>query len=250
MPEQRRRFSPQFKAEAVQMVLETGRPIAEVARDLGIHDGTLGNWVNAWRREHPEPDQPPDAGGARARERAGRRDPPAADGERVPEKSRGLLRPDATVADAVRGDRRGEGQLPDRLDVPAAGRAPLLVLRLARTRSSTRPRPPPAGGCWPSSSSGVRRQPRHLRLPAGRGRAQPARAPGQRRAGRRSDARARAGRRASRGPTSVTTVPGRGAGGQPGPDRAGVHRRRHRGSGWSGTSPTCAPAKGGCIWPR
>ena len=58
MPERRRRFSPQFKAEAVQMVLETGRPIAEVTRDLGIYDGTLGNWVNAWRREHPEPDQP------------------------------------------------------------------------------------------------------------------------------------------------------------------------------------------------
>jgi transposase-like protein len=39
------------------MVFETGRPIAEVARDLGIHDGTLGNWVNAWRRAHPEPEQ-------------------------------------------------------------------------------------------------------------------------------------------------------------------------------------------------
>jgi transposase-like protein len=58
MTEHRRRFSPQFKAGAVQMVIETGKPIAEVARDLGIHDGTLGNWVNAWRREHPEPDQP------------------------------------------------------------------------------------------------------------------------------------------------------------------------------------------------
>jgi transposase-like protein len=58
MPEERRRFSPQFKAEAVQLVIETGRPVAEVARDLGIHDGTLGNWVNAWRRAHPEPDQP------------------------------------------------------------------------------------------------------------------------------------------------------------------------------------------------
>ena len=57
MPEQRRKFSPQFKAEAVQMVLETGKPIAEVARDLGIHDGTLGNWVNAWRRDHPEPER-------------------------------------------------------------------------------------------------------------------------------------------------------------------------------------------------
>jgi transposase-like protein len=58
MPERRRRFSPQFKAEAVQIVLLTGRSIAEVARDLAIHDGTLGNWVNAWRREHPEPEQP------------------------------------------------------------------------------------------------------------------------------------------------------------------------------------------------
>jgi transposase-like protein len=57
MPAQRR-FSPQFKAEAVQMVIETGRPIAAVARDLGIHDGTLGNWVNAWRQAHPAPDEP------------------------------------------------------------------------------------------------------------------------------------------------------------------------------------------------
>jgi transposase-like protein len=58
MSERRRRFSPHFKAEAVQMVLETGRSIVEVARGLGIHDGTLGNCVNAWCREHPEPDDP------------------------------------------------------------------------------------------------------------------------------------------------------------------------------------------------
>jgi transposase-like protein len=58
MPEHRRRFSPQFKAEAVQMVIEAGKPIAEVARDLGDHDGTLGNWVNAWRRTHPDPGEP------------------------------------------------------------------------------------------------------------------------------------------------------------------------------------------------
>jgi transposase-like protein len=58
MAEQRRRFSPQFKAEAVQMVIETGKPIAEVARDLGINDGTLGNWVNAYRRANPEPAEP------------------------------------------------------------------------------------------------------------------------------------------------------------------------------------------------
>ena len=54
MPERRRKFSPQFKAEAVQLVVETGRPIAEVARDLGVNDGTLGNWVKAWRDANAE----------------------------------------------------------------------------------------------------------------------------------------------------------------------------------------------------
>lgn len=56
MSSKRRKFSAQFKAEAVQMVLETGRPVAEVARDLQINEGTLGNWVNTWRRENPEPE--------------------------------------------------------------------------------------------------------------------------------------------------------------------------------------------------
>jgi transposase len=56
MPEHRRKFSPQFRAEAVQMVIETGKPIAEVARDLGVNHGTLGNWVKAWRDANPEPE--------------------------------------------------------------------------------------------------------------------------------------------------------------------------------------------------
>ena len=54
MAERRRKFSPQFKAEAVQMVVETGKPIAEVARDLGVVAQTLGNWVKAWRDANPE----------------------------------------------------------------------------------------------------------------------------------------------------------------------------------------------------
>ena len=45
MPEHRRKFSPQFKAEAVQMVIETGKPIAQVARDLG---STTGLWGTGW----------------------------------------------------------------------------------------------------------------------------------------------------------------------------------------------------------
>lgn len=35
------------------MVLDSSRPIAVVARDLGINEGTLGNWVSKYRVEHP-----------------------------------------------------------------------------------------------------------------------------------------------------------------------------------------------------
>lgn len=57
MARSRRRFSPQFKAEAVQFVIETGRPVAEVVRELEINEGTLGNWVNQWKAENPEPEK-------------------------------------------------------------------------------------------------------------------------------------------------------------------------------------------------
>ena len=52
MGSQRKPFSPEFKAEAVKLVVELSRPIAAVARELGIHEGTLGYWVAAYRREH------------------------------------------------------------------------------------------------------------------------------------------------------------------------------------------------------
>lgn len=48
-----RKFTPEYRVEAVKMVIDTSRPIAEVARDLGINAGTLGNWVNTYRTDHP-----------------------------------------------------------------------------------------------------------------------------------------------------------------------------------------------------
>ena len=50
MEETRRKFDADFKEGAVRLVRETGKPIAQVARELGINEGALGNWVNVERR--------------------------------------------------------------------------------------------------------------------------------------------------------------------------------------------------------
>jgi transposase len=41
MAETRRKFDRDFREGAVRLVRETGKPIAQVARELGINDGTL-----------------------------------------------------------------------------------------------------------------------------------------------------------------------------------------------------------------
>ena len=46
--------APQFRAGAVRIVRETRRPVVEIARDLGIGAGTLGNWVRKDRIERGE----------------------------------------------------------------------------------------------------------------------------------------------------------------------------------------------------
>lgn len=58
MSRNRRKFSPEYRDEAIKMVLDGPRPIAEVARELGINEGTLGNWVNSYRKTHPQDEEP------------------------------------------------------------------------------------------------------------------------------------------------------------------------------------------------
>jgi transposase len=45
------KYPPEFQRDAVAMVLDEGRPIAEVARAIGVNEGTLGNWVARARRQ-------------------------------------------------------------------------------------------------------------------------------------------------------------------------------------------------------
>jgi transposase len=54
----RKNYSPEFREEAARMVIETSQPIAKVARELDIVEGTLGNWVNSYRREHTAEETP------------------------------------------------------------------------------------------------------------------------------------------------------------------------------------------------
>jgi len=40
----RRKYDREFKLEAVRLVTQGGRPVVEVARDLGVHENLLYNW--------------------------------------------------------------------------------------------------------------------------------------------------------------------------------------------------------------
>jgi transposase len=48
------KYPPEFRRDAVAMVLDEGRSIAEVGRAVGVNSGTLGNWVAAERVERGE----------------------------------------------------------------------------------------------------------------------------------------------------------------------------------------------------
>ena len=45
MAKKYRKVDEDFKQGATQLALQTGKPIAQVARDLGINEGTLGKLV-------------------------------------------------------------------------------------------------------------------------------------------------------------------------------------------------------------
>ena len=50
------KFPPEFRRDAVAMVLDEDRQIADVARSVGVNPGTLGNWVNQERIERGDRD--------------------------------------------------------------------------------------------------------------------------------------------------------------------------------------------------
>jgi transposase len=49
-----RKYSPEFKEEAAKMVVEASQPIAHVAREIGVNETSLGNWVREYREKHAD----------------------------------------------------------------------------------------------------------------------------------------------------------------------------------------------------
>lgn len=61
----RRSFTDEFKAEVVKVVLDEGKTVAEVSRDLDLTPSGVGEWVELWQPRQPpfhrlwQPRQPP-----------------------------------------------------------------------------------------------------------------------------------------------------------------------------------------------
>ena len=48
----RRRFTKEFKADAVGLVVEQGHSCAEVGRRLGVSENNINRWVRQYRDQH------------------------------------------------------------------------------------------------------------------------------------------------------------------------------------------------------
>jgi len=51
MTSKRREYTREFKLEAVSLVIEHKRKVAEVAQSLGVGVSTLDNWVRKYKKE-------------------------------------------------------------------------------------------------------------------------------------------------------------------------------------------------------
>jgi len=60
VPGRGKRYTPEFKEQAARKVVGNSLPIAQVARELGINDTTLGFWVKDYRKKLAGQPLPPD----------------------------------------------------------------------------------------------------------------------------------------------------------------------------------------------
>src|SRR5450631_1780431 len=131
----RRGFTPEYKDEAVKLVIDTGRPVSTVARELGIKESTLGWWVHDFKARAAAGEA--GQGGLSETERAEllrlRRENSDLKLDRAflkKRRSSSPRKPRIRTA-SVRADAGGQEQLHRDPNGPALGGVPVRVLRLA-----------------------------------------------------------------------------------------------------------------------
>ena len=225
MPRTRRRFTPEFKTEAVKLLEESGRPLQAVAEELGVH----ANQLRGWRNEQLA------AGSAEA---LARQKAEAAELARLRRENKRLEQENEILRRAAAFFRPGGGPVM-RFRFVAAERASFPVRMLCRVVGAAasgfyawlRRGPGPARGCRsgpPGAGGGdLRGEPADLRQPAGpRRAARPGRAGGPEQ-GRAADARGRALGQAPAPRPAHDRQPARPPGGAE-PARAALHGRPAR----------------------
>src|SRR5271163_1857107 len=131
MSGKRRKYTPEFREQAARLVIETGRPVAHVAAEIGVGKQVLGRWVRLARAAD-------DAGNTGAVLDADER----AELERLRRENAELRldreflkKPPSSSPNrtgrGLPGDRGGEGHLHGVTDVRAAGGVTLRVLQMA-----------------------------------------------------------------------------------------------------------------------
>ena len=61
MGAKRKSYTPKYRREAAHLVIDTGRTIAQVARDIGVGEALLGRWVAIERSRMDDPPEAMDA---------------------------------------------------------------------------------------------------------------------------------------------------------------------------------------------
>ena len=52
----RKKYTPEYRQEAARLVIESGRPIADVVKEIGVGEGLLGRWVKIERERQGSDD--------------------------------------------------------------------------------------------------------------------------------------------------------------------------------------------------
>jgi transposase len=158
----RRQFSEEFKEGAVRLVLDEGKTVGAVARELDLTPSVLGGWVRQARAE-------------RTKGKSGLMKEEREELTRLRKEVRELRlerdllkksRPSSPkTSDSLRGDRRGEGPGTGAAALPAIRRVAERILRLAHPTGieadARRPTPQSACPCFVHGRPRLLRQPAH-----------------------------------------------------------------------------------------